>query len=390
MRASPLPPGRTPRRAGLVLLLAVALMLAGVPAALADEEQPAVEPSAETADAPAAFPWIVLSYYASNHLPRLVNALNAASVPEGTPVYFGTHYGSGVPSKRRKSAQVAESAVPNGRYAPIFPIHPSWFWERRRVLPAEVGVLAQAGDGAYAGRMPGWGSLMRSSSARRVRWGQELGRRFRDRMRDKARKKVEIATWQFDEILSQVAGPGGRRHRDLTKGILQGVTFGRPMLGDAEKPGIVWMAHRGLRLAARPARGDLADFWATVDRASLAFVGEEYADFTGPAARAAASQSTGHRAMRRAGDARGSLAGKYVVGMSPGYKLGQSLGGNVRHHRRGRVNAWRDAYIASRARQGVAGFGEFNFRSSNSRTRVMNDVLAALARGVRAHSAAAR
>ena len=385
MRAHPSPSGSGSRPPGLALVLALLLTLAAVPPASAQDDAPAADPAPEQADTPARFPWIVLSYYASNHLPRLVNALNAASVPEGTPVYFGTHYGSGKPSRRRKNAQVAETQVPNGRYAPIFPIHPSWFWERRRVLPAEAAVLAQGGDSGYAGRIPRWTSLMRSSSARRVRWGQELGRRFRDRMRDKARKKVEISTWQFDEILSQVAGPGGRRHRDLTKGILQGVTFGRPQLGDVEKPGIVWMAHRGLPLAARSARGDLADFWATVDRASLVFVGEEYPDFTGPAARAAASQSAGHRAMRRAGGARGSLADKYVVGMSPGYRLGVSLGGNVRRHGRARVNAWRDAYIAARARQGVAGFGEFNFRSSNSRTRVMNDVLAALARGVRAH-----
>ncbi len=379
----------TPRRLAVLTALLSALAIALVAptgAAAQDGDGPSQEPAPEAeAQGERNFPWIVLSYYASNHLTRLVAALNGSGMPEGTPVYFGTYYGSGKPSHRREHARKVEAAVPSGRFAPTFPIQPSWFWERRRVLPPEEFKLKAAGVGARRGRLPGMKRLLRLSSGARVRWGEELGRRFRDRMRSKERNGTDIATWQFDEILSQAAGPAGRRHRDLAKGILRGVTFGRPELGDKEQPGIVWAAHRALPLAARRARGDLPDFWATVDRASLVFVGEEYPDFTGSASRAARRQSLGHRALRRAGGARGSLASKYVVGMSPGYKLGVSLGGNVRHRGRGGVNAFRDNYIAARLRQGVAGFGEFNFRSSNSRHRVMNDVMKALARGVRAH-----
>jgi len=378
-----------PSRMGLLGALLAVLALALVAPAGAgaqDGDGAALEPAADAEAAPErGFPWIVLSYYASNHLTRLVAALNGSGMPEGTPVYFGTYYGSGKPSHRRQHARKVEAAVPSGRFAPIFPIQPSWFWERRRVLPGEEFKLKAEGVGARRGRLPRMKRLLRMSSGARVRWGEELGRRFRDRMRSKERDGTKIATWQFDEILSQAAGPAGRRHRDLAKGILRGVTFGRPVLGDKEQAGIVWMAHRALPLAARRSRGDLPDFWATVDRASLVFVGEEYPDFTGSASRAARSQSRGHRALRRAGGARGSLASKYVVGMSPGYKLGVSLGGNVRHRRRGGVNAFRDNYIAARLRQGVAGFGEFNFRSSNSRRRVMDDVMKALARGVRSH-----
>ncbi|MGI8438664.1 MAG: hypothetical protein ACR2NV_00420 [Thermoleophilaceae bacterium] len=379
----------TPSRLALLtaLLAALALALAVPPRAGAqDGDAPAEEPAPEAeATAKRGFPWIVLSHYASNHLPRLVAALNGSGMPEGTPVYFGTYYGSGKPSHRRQRARKVEAAVPSGRFAPIFPIQPSWFWERRRVLPGEEFKLKQAGVGVRRGRLPRMKRLLRLSSGARVRWGEELGRRFRDRIRSKERNGVDIATWQFDEILSQAAGPAGRRHRDLAKGVLRGLTFGRPVLGDKEQAGIVWMAHRALPLASRRARGDLPDFWATLDRASLVFVGEEYPDFTGSASRAARRQSLGHRALRRAGGPRGSLASKYVVGMSPGYRLGVSLGGNVRHRRRGGVNAFRDNYIAARLRQGVAGFGEFNFRSSNSRRRVMDDVMKALARGARAH-----
>ena len=73
---------------------------------------------------------------------------------------------------------------------------------------------------------------------------------------------------------------------------------------------------------------------------------------------------------------------RYVAGMSPGYRIGHGLGGNVRGLSRAEVNRWRNAYIAERARQGVAGFAEFHFVFENSRTTVMQDAARAVARGL--------
>jgi hypothetical protein len=68
--------------------------------------------------------------------------------------------------------------------------------------------------------------------------------------------------------------------------------------------------------------------------------------------------------------------------MSPGYRIGTGLGGNVNGWPRAQVNQWRNGYVAGRARIGVAGFGEFHFVFENSRTFVMQDAARAVARGM--------
>jgi hypothetical protein len=68
--------------------------------------------------------------------------------------------------------------------------------------------------------------------------------------------------------------------------------------------------------------------------------------------------------------------------MTPGYDPARNLGGNVHDWPRPKVNAWRASYVQERARIGVAGFGEFNFRGPNSRPTVIHDVLSALAAGL--------
>jgi hypothetical protein len=81
---------------------------------------------------------------------------------------------------------------------------------------------------------------------------------------------------------------------------------------------------------------------------------------------------------------RRSIAARYMPGVTPGYRLGVDLGGNVSGAGREEVNAWREAFIAERARHGVAGFAAYHFRFENSATEVMEDVLRALGRGVEA------
>jgi len=76
--------------------------------------------------------------------------------------------------------------------------------------------------------------------------------------------------------------------------------------------------------------------------------------------------------------------------MTPGYRLGKGLGGNVGRRSRPAVRRWRRAYVRSRSRKGVAGFAQYNFRFHNARSPVMNDVLKALAHGVRVSPARRR
>jgi hypothetical protein len=314
---------------------------------------------------------LVLSYFAPSALPRLLARTRAAGFPPRTRVYIGSY---GVAEKL--GAQIAEAGC---RYAPMFELRPGWYWERRRVSRRdERDLLASSSSVRLAGPLPSLPQLLRSTSAVRVRWGVELGARFRDELRAATRNGVEVASWQLDEILAEAAGPQGRAYRDLTRGTLRGLVFGRPVLGDRAQQGLVWWAHTAFTLPRRTITAELAAFWRILNRASLGLIGEEYPEFVGDPVVAARAMGAGQRALRRGGSVRQALARKYVAGLTPGYRLAAGLGGNTRGRSRQAVIRWREVYVRTRATSGPAGFAEFNFRYENSRAWVMHDVLGAL------------
>lgn len=365
-----------PRRAFAAALCALAYALGTPPAA-------AAEPAPPCRAAPCAGdrePVVILAYWRSRHLPRLVRAIDRSGLPTGTPLYYGNYWGAGRPSEPKPKRPRRKVAVP-GRQAPIFPLMTrSVFWRGRDLPARQRDRLPYSLRVRRHRRIPDLHRVLRMSGARRYAWGLELGRRFRDRIRVKRR---EVVSWQLDEIPHEVARRGGARLRTFTRGVLQGVSVGRPQIGDKHMPGIVWITQPALRLAGKRARGDLGLFWRQLDRSTIYLVGEEYPDFTGPARRAARQQGRGQARLWHAGGARRSLARKYVAGMTPGYRLNKGLGGNVRGRSRPAVRRWRRAYVRARSRKGVAGFGQFNFRYRNGRAPVMNDTLKALAHGVR-------
>jgi hypothetical protein len=304
-------------------------------------------------------------------------AAHGAGLPPATRVYVGS-YGVG--------AEIADRIGEEGyRYAPMFQLRPDGHWERRR-LPAKDAKMLLARSSRserLAGPLPALPELLRLSSTARVNWGLELGARFRDQLRAAGRAGTETAGWQLDEILAETVGPQGRAHRELARGALRGLVFGRPALGDRPRQGLVWWAHTALVLAGRPITPELTAFWRILNRAALGLIGEEYPEFAGDPAGAARSEAAGQRALQRGGPVRRALARKYVAGLTPGYRLVPGLGGNTRGLSRAEVNGWRERYVAVRAATGVAGFGEFNFRFENSPARVMQDVLLTLARSLR-------
>ncbi|HEV8603155.1 MAG TPA: hypothetical protein VGQ68_07120 [Gaiellaceae bacterium] len=265
-----------------------------------------------------------------------------------------------------------------GRYSPLFKTHATEAWEGRRLTPDEERRVSRR----FSGRVPSERALLRLSPAQRTGWGVEVGRRYRDSMRHARQAGFYVDSWQLDELGTELAGAQGRLYREFVRGILQGLTFGRAVLGDTEGKGFVWAARQALRLASLPVDRELAAFWRQLDQACFRLVGEEYPDFVGDPARAARTWSDGERALAEGGPVRQSLARKYLAGMTPGYRLGVGLGGNVAGLSRAEVNRWRNRYIAERARIGVAGFGEYYFRFENSRTTVMQDVTRAVARGM--------
>jgi hypothetical protein len=291
-------------------------------------------------------------------------------------VYVGS-YGVGA----EIGAQIEEAGY---LYAPMFELRPGWYWERRRLGTRDERKLHAASSRAarLAGPLPALPELLRLSSTTRLYWGIELGARFRDELRAATRAGVSVASWQLDEILAEAVGAQGRQYRELTRGALRGLVFGRPALGDRPRQGLVWWAHTAFTLPSRAVTPELNAFWRILQRACLGLIGEEYPEFVGDPVAAARAQSAGQRALRRGGSVRRALARKYVAGLTPGYRLAPGLGGNTRGRSREAVNRWREAYVRTRAASGLAGFAEFNFRYENSRVRVMQNVLRTLSRAL--------
>src|SRR4029079_14379988 len=128
-----------------------------------------------------------------------------------------------------------------------------------------------------------------------------------------------VASCQLDDLETQLAVRQGRQHREFVRGVLQGMTFGRRVLGDPESKGFVWATRRALNLARLPVTAELRAFWQQLDRAAFRVVGEEFPNFVGDPARAARTQADGQRSLAAGGPVRRRLAGRYIAGMSPGY-----------------------------------------------------------------------
>jgi hypothetical protein len=321
---------------------------------------------------------VVLSYYRDRDLTNLINAELGSGIPDDTPVFYGIYWGT-LPNPIKLPPPPPpppgpRPVLPSARFAPIFSFARTEFFNGREI---------EAPSDGFAGRIPSWQHLMRLGPDTRYRWGLELGRRYRDRIRLKRAKGVSVTTWQFDELRNEVAGRGGYRLRQLTAGVLRGLAYGRASMGDVKLPGIVYATVPALDLAARGRGASIAHFWQIVDDTSLYFVGEEYPEFTGPPSRAARRYRTLRAAMARRDAARRSLAAKYVVGLTPGARLLPGLGGNVRHRSRAAVQSWRRAYVRARAASRPIGIGEYNFTFENATVPVMRDALSAVAAGLR-------
>lgn len=314
----------------------------------------------------------LFSYFELDDLTRLMNAISGSGMPDGVRVHIGSY---GV----NREASLAVHTYRQGRYSPMFKAEVrTQAWEGRQLTPDEERRVGRR----FSGRIPDEPALLRLSTAQRTSWGIELGRRYRDTIRHARADGIVVDSWQLDELGTQLAGPQGRQHREFVRGVLQGITFGRRVLGDSEGKGWVWATRRALNLARLPVTPELSAFWQQLDRASFRICGEEFPNFTGDPARAARTQADGQRALASGGPVRRRLAGRYIAGMTPGYRIGVGLGGNVNGWPRAQVNQWRNGFVAERARIGVAGFGEFHFVFENSRTFVMQDASRAVARGM--------
>jgi hypothetical protein len=265
-------------------------------------------------------------------------------------------------------------ALKRGLYAPMFPIKPTSFWNRRRVAEAEEPRLA--------GKLPSLTAMLSLPARQRLAWGRELGRRFRDEVRIAELQGVRVDAWQLDELAAELGGSRGRQWREFTRGALHGLNFGRAEFGDGPRIGFVWASRRALEVARLRVDYELRAFWRALQSATFRLVGEEYPPFVGNPEDVAQAYAAEQQLLARGGAIRKELADRYVVGMTPGWHLARGLGGNVGDLPRSEVNRWRAKYVDERARIGVADFGAYHFRFENSSEQVMKDTLSGLARGL--------
>jgi hypothetical protein len=310
---------------------------------------------------------LVVSYFEPDDVPKLIRAIKATRTPPGTRIYVGS-YGVNAPASRQVQA------LTRGRYAPMFPLKPTSFWNRRRVGAEEP---------RYAGKLPSITAMLALPTRERVAWGRELGRRFRDEVRNAESEGVRVDAWQFDELVAELSGSRGRQWREFTRGALHGLNFGRSEYFDGPRIGFVWASRDGLHVARLSVNAELRAFWRALHSATFGLVGEEYPRFSGNPDDAARDHAAEQRELARGGSIRKELAARYVVGMTPGWHLARGLGGNVHRWPRTEVNRWRAKYVDERARRGAFGFGAYHFRFENSSEQVMRDTLAGLARGLR-------
>jgi hypothetical protein len=154
-------------------------------------------------------PSALVAYYPSDRLPTIVDGLNAARFPAGAPVYFGNY--SAQPRHGAATLETTpgpwEVAGERYRYMPILQFAESTLWDRRRVSAEEAAELEAAGDGELSGSMPPLAGVLAGSARERVRWGRELGRRFRA-------ASASVSRGGSDRRLAVRRGPdGGRRPR---------------------------------------------------------------------------------------------------------------------------------------------------------------------------------
>jgi hypothetical protein len=328
-------------------------------------------------------PIVLMSYYASWNLPTIEPAVKAAKLPH-VRVFYGNYVGS---DEADMSSHPPTMHVPRARRALIFNWVPNALWTRQRLSGSDRSRLDHDGQ-TLTGQAPALSTLLARGGDYAYFWGRELGRRFRDRLRQLDSEGIHSSSYQFDEIATNVLPQSqGSRARDLLRGMMNGCAHGRRELGDRFMRGLTLIANASLQLTSEPMTGELDRFWRTIDRDSLAVVGEEYPKFEGNPRRSAFVQSTGQRTMISHGGTLGRLGDKYVTGITPGYRVVHGLGGNVKGRSDEGVNAWRADYLHARAEFGVAGFAAYQMLDRNGYRETLRPMLKAFAAGLRTEGA---
>jgi hypothetical protein len=283
----------------------------------------------------------------------------------------------------------AQVIAPVGQYAPIFAVQPQTSAAaraNRHLSPDETAAV----DPTFSGPVPQDPRLPVLPPADERNWGIELGRRFRDALRHARTSGITIApgSWQFDEVLGECRFPAEpNRWRRFIGGVLHGIAFGRPELLEPHERGFVWVAWTALKaLPTLPITAELQLFWQDLNAATRFLVGEEYTDFVSDPVQRGHLYARPHIALGNAGQIRKGLAQRYIVGTTPGWRVGGGLGGNVGGQALPWVTSWRNRFLDGRiAAKAPAGYAQFYFARENATPEHITSAFGSLAHAVRSH-----
>lgn len=315
-------------------------------------------------------PVLLLHLYSETARKQILKRLKAERRPRDTQVFLGTYGISPEDADAIKNA-----AILDVHYAPTFHlargVAEDKLLRKRPRPPAGSPPL----DQKFAGPIPvhSQGRLLPTSLPRL--WGIELGRRFRDQLRTAQKTRPSIVCWQLDEIPPEIDRKEDARapqFRAFVGGVVRGLAEGRLRLGDKVLPGFVWVSAKalnampGLSLADR----SVQKFWEDLDAGAKCLVGEEYPRFFKlKEAAMGKSLAAPQTALRAPGNThRKALADRYIVGMTPGWQKPDTsgLGGVVDSKELAVVTAWRNKFIAARAKaQKPRGYGMYYFNETN-------------------------
>jgi hypothetical protein len=273
----------------------------------------------------------IFANYAKRDLPAILDA--ARKVPAGNPAVIGTY---GI----NKEEALAIKALPNGQYAPIFG-------------------LVRAKTPKYFEGIPEVADL--KSWAEAVNAGKEVGRRMRDAIEAARANGVPVDSWQLDELWPSLSdGQNPERDaigREYIRGVIEGISRGRD---GVLLPGYVYVAKFN-KLADVGNGPQMKRMWATLDRATLGVMGEEYPPFRGTAQERAAGHAQAVELVREYGEHGANVARKYMPLLTPGNRPGGALGGRQPGQTLEQAQRWQDQYTDVRVSEGVAGIGFFGF-----------------------------
>ena len=195
-------------------------------------------------------PVIVLHLYSPKARKRILNRLKAQRRPDGTEVYLGSY------NINPDDIEVLkQEAIPNVHYAPTFHLAANENLDLKAARPRPPGA-PHCSSKELDGPIPKHPQHTRIAGGKNPHaWGVELGRRFRDTLRNAEKKHKVALHWQLDEIPPECGT--SKDARLFVGGVIVGLAKGRPKLGDKPQAGLRLDRGASARQAARPSKHPL-------------------------------------------------------------------------------------------------------------------------------------